>query len=102
MSIVPPYVLATRAPQPGTGACDGIGAITAGGIAITAGGIAVTAGGVASIPFATIVLAAVLLCGCSQQGTRLLDVHGPGDASAPGHPQTVATTGDGDPDGAGA
>ncbi|CEI29805.1 hypothetical protein [Propionibacterium freudenreichii] len=59
MSIVPPYVLATRAPQPGTGACDGIGAINA-------GGIAVTAGGVASITFAMTVLAAVLLCGCSQ------------------------------------
>ena len=85
MSIVPPYVLATRAPQPGTGACDGIGAINA-------GGIAVTAGGVASITFATVALAAVLLCGCSQQGARLLNVHGPGDASAPGHPQTVATT----------
>lgn len=95
MSIVPPYVLATRAPQPGTGACDGIGAINA-------GGIAVTAGGVASITFAMTVLVAVLLCGCSPQGARLLDVHGRGDASAPGHPQTVAATDDGDPDGAGA
>lgn len=88
MSIVSPYVLETRAPQPGTGACVGIGAVTAGGIA--------------SITFATIVLAAVPLFGCSQQGAPLLDVHGPGDTSAPGHPQTVATTGDGDPDGAGA
>ncbi|CEI29807.1 Protein of unknown function [Propionibacterium freudenreichii] len=29
-------------------------------------------------------------------------MHGRGDASAPGHPQTVAATDDGDPDGAGA
>jgi hypothetical protein len=78
MSIVPRYVLETRAPQPRAGACVGIGAVTA--------------SGVASITFATVALAAVLLCGCSQQGARLLNVHGPGDASAPGHPQTVATT----------
>lgn len=88
MSIVSLHVLAMCAPLPGTGACVGIGAVTAGGIAPTL--------------FAMIVLAAVPSSGWSQQGARVLGVHGPGDTSAPGHPQSVATTTDGDPDGAGA
>lgn len=88
MSVESSYAMVTRAAQSGTG-----------NVSCTR---AVIGGGTASITLAANVLGAVAPSGGSHRDARLLVLHGPGDTSAPCHPQSGVTRRDADPDGAGA